>query len=488
MLADVPARLGRNAEAETLLVHCLELAPGFGTARHNLAQVLMLQHRYAESLREVERLKQDNPTSTRSRHLEATLLNRLGDVDRSVAIFREVLDEKPQNAKIWLGHGHASRTAGLLTESVAAYRRAIELAPGFGEAYWSMANLKTFRFTAEDVERMRVQLARNDLSNDDRFHLHFALGKALEDAGDYAQSFAHYAEGNRVRRAAILHDAEAVAEGVRRTKALFTREFIDAMQGCGAPAADPIFILGMPRAGSTLVEQILACHPAVEGTMELPDVGLIARDLGRRTNSGDGRRYPEILATLDDAALRALGRRYLEGTRVQRKTEAPYFTDKMTTNWMHVGLIHLILPNAKIIDARRHPMSCCFSNFKQHFGRGNHFSYDLEELGRYYRDYVDQMAHFDQVMPGRVHRVLYERLVEDTETEVRRLLDYCGLPFEEKCLHFYDNKRPVRTVSSEQVRQPIYRDALEQWKHYELWLGPLQRALGPALETYASSY
>ena len=239
MLADMPARLGRNAEAETLLVHCLELAPGFGTARHDLAQVLMLQHRYAESMREVERLKQDNPTSTRSHHLEAILLNRLGDVDRSVAIFREVLDEKPQNAKIWLGHGHASRTAGLLTESVAAYRRAIELAPGFGEAYWSMANLKTFRFTAEDVERMRVQLARNDLSNDDRFHLHFALGKALEDAGDYAQSFAHYAEGNRVRRAAILHDAEAVAEGVQRTKALFTREFIDAMQGCGAPAADP---------------------------------------------------------------------------------------------------------------------------------------------------------------------------------------------------------------------------------------------------------
>jgi len=487
MLADVPARLRRYADAETLLVQCLELAPGFSTARYNLAQVLLLQHRYPEALREVERLKQANPTNSKTRRLEAVLLERLGEVQRSVEIYRQLLDEAPRDPKLWHSYGHACRTAERRSESVGAYRRAIELAPGFGEGYWGLANLKTFRFAADDVERMRVQLARSDLPIEDRVHFHFALGKALEDAEDYPRSFANYAAGNRLRRSVIVHDAEAVAERVRQTRYLFTREYVDSIRGRGAPAADPIFIVGMPRAGSTLVEQILSSHPAVEGTMELPDIGMIARDLGSRTDSSGVRGYPGILATLDGEELRAFGQRYLEGTRVHRKGGTPCFTDKMTSNWMHVGLIHSILPNAKIIDARRHPMSCCFSVFKQHFGWGNYFSYDLAELGRYYRDYVDLMTHFDQVMPGRVHRVLYERLVDDTETEVRRLLNYCGLPFDEACLRFYETKRTVRTASSEQVRQPIYRDALEQWKHYASWLGPLERALGPVIETHATS-
>lgn len=485
MLADVPARLGRYAEAERLLVHCLDLAPAFGTARHNLAQVLRLQHRFAEALRELRRLDQATVGSD-ARRLEAELMDWLGDVPRSVESYRELLAEFPEDPDLWLSFGHVNRRAVQPAESIAAYRRALALAPSRGELYWSLANLKTFRFERDDVDRMGALLSRDDLSVEDRFHLHFALGKALEDAADYPQSFAHYAEGNRLRRSLIAHDAEAISEKVRRTKHLFTREFIESRGDCGLPAEDPIFILGMPRAGSTLVEQILSSHPSVEGTMELPDIGSIARDLGRRTDSSGVAAYPRILATIDREELRTLGQRYLDDTRAQRRTDAPYFIDKMTSNWMHVGLIRLILPNAKIIDARRHPMSCCFSVFKQHFGWGNLFAYDLAELGRYYRDYVDLMAHFDSVMPGRVHRVQYERLVDDTEVEVRRLLEYCGLPFDEACLRFYENRRAVRTVSSEQVRQPIYRDALEQWTHYEPWLGPLKRALGDVLETYHS--
>jgi tetratricopeptide (TPR) repeat protein len=485
MLAEVAARLGRYRDAETLLVRCLELAPGFSTARHGYALVLQRQDRFADALREVERLLQADPNDTGGRNLKAALLGRLGDVQQSVEIYRQVLDEFPTHPKVWHSYGHALRTAGRQDESIAAYRRTIELSPGYGEACWSLANLKTFRFSTADVERMTRQLDRQDLSVDDRFHFHFALGKALEDAGDYARSFEHYAEGNRLRRTVIDYDADAVSERVRQTKELFTGEFVATRRDVGAPAPDPIFIVGLPRAGSTLLEQILSSHSAVEGTMELPDIGAIARDLGGRTKSGSVSAYPGILATLGQDELRALGERYLEGTRVQRKTDAPLFIDKNPNNWLHVGLIHLILPGAKIIDARRHPMSCCFSVFKQHFARGNRFSYDLGELGRYYRDYVDMMSHFDRVLPGRIHRALYEQVVDDTESEVRRLLEYCGLPFEDACLRFYENERAVRTASSEQVRQPIYRDALEQWTHYRPWLGPLEEALGDVVETHS---
>jgi len=388
---------------------------------------------------------------------------------------------------VWHSYGHALRTTGQQPEAIAAYRRTIELLPSYGEAYWSLANLKTFRFSAGDIEQMQGQLRRTDLAVADRFHFHFALGKALEDAEDFDRSFEHYAEANRLRRSVIVYEADAVSERVEQTKALFTPGFLEAHRGCGAPDPDPIFIVGLPRAGSTLLEQILSSHSAVEGTMELPDIGAIARELGGRTMDNDASAYPGILATLDRDELRALGERFMESTRIQRKTAAPFFIDKNPNNWLHCGLIQLILPNAKIIDARRHPMSCCFSVFKQHFARGNRFSYDLAELGRYYRDYVDLMAHFDLVMPGRIHRAIYERVVEDTESEVRRLLDYCGLAFEEGCLRFYENERAVRTASSEQVRQPIYRDALEQWTHYQPWLGPLEVALGPALESWSST-
>jgi len=488
MLAEVAARLGRYGDSETLLQRCLELAPGFHAARHNLAVVLHRQNRPADALREVDRLLQGDPGNAGARNLKAAILARIGEVQQSAEIYGRILEEHPGHPKIWQSYGHSLKTAGRQQESIAAYRRSIELAPAFGEAYWSLANLKTFRFSDDDIRAMRDQLAADDAAIEDLFHFHFALGKALEDSGDYAVSFEHYAEGNRLRRSVIDYDAEDLSGYVRRSRALLTEDFFASRRGLGSPAADPIFIVGLPRAGSTLVEQILSSHSLVEGTQELPDLGVIARQLAGRKKRSEPSLYPEAMTGLGADELRALGERYLEQTRIQRRTALPFFIDKMPNNWEHLALIHLILPNAKVIDARRHPMSCCFSVFKQHFARGQRFSYDLGELGRYYRDYVDLTAHIDSVLPGRVHRVHYERMVEDTEGEVRRLLDYCGLPFEESCLRFYENERAVRTASSEQVRRPIYRDALEQWIHYEPWLGPLRDALGPVLTGYPDAH
>ena len=484
MLAEVAARLGRLGDAEALLERCLELAPGFSAARQNYALVLHRQNKTLEALAEVDRLLAEDPRNPGSRNLKAVALSRIGEYEQSLRVYREVLAEYPKQAKVWMSYGHALKTAGQRQESIDAYRASIGLAPNLGEAYWSLANLKTFRFDGTDIAAMRAQLERGDLSVEDRFHFHFALGKALEDAHDYATSFEHYAEGNRLRRSVVHYDADRTSAIVRRSRALFSGSFFSDRAGAGARDADPIFVIGLPRSGSTLVEQILASHSLVEGTMELPDVTAIVQGLNDSRAHDAASRYPEVVQSLGRDELQALGARYLRQTRIQRKTSAPFFIDKMPNNWAHVGLIHLMLPNAKIIDARRHPLSCCFSGFKQHFARGQHFSYSLEDIGRYYRDYVELMAHFDQVLPGRIHRVIYERMVEDTETEVRRLLEYCGLPFEDGCLRFYENERAVRTASSEQVRQPIFRDSVEQWRNYEPWLGPLKVALGPALETY----
>lgn len=487
MLAEVAARLGRYEDAEALLTRGLELAPGFAAARHNYAVVLHRLNKSSAALAEIDRLLAVEPRNPGFRNLRAAVLARIGEFDEAIRAYAEVLADYPGNARMWMSYGHALKTAGRRDDCIEAYRKSLELAPGLGEAWWSLANLKTFRFTEADRAAMRAQLTRADLTPEDRFHFHFALGKALEDAALYEESFGHYAEGNRLRRKGVPYDANETTSHVRRTRALFTPAFFAERRGWGAPAPDPIFIVGLPRAGSTLVEQILSCHSQVEGTMELPDVIGIARRLGGRQRKSEASKYPEVLATLDEVQLRALGAQYLAQTRIQRKTAAPRFIDKMPNNWAHVGLIHLMLPNAKIIDARRHPMSCCFSGYKQHFARGQHFTYGLEDIGRYYRDYVGLMAHFDAVLPGRVHRVIYERMVEDTETEVRRLLEYCGLPFEDACLRFYENDRAVRTASSEQVRQPIFRDAVEHWRHYEPWLGPLEAALGPVLEAYPAA-
>ncbi|HEV7631485.1 MAG TPA: sulfotransferase [Steroidobacteraceae bacterium] len=484
MLAEVAARLGRYGDAENLLARCLELAPGFRAARHNYAVVLHRQSKSGEALTELRTLLRDEPRNPGYRFLHAALLARIGDYEDSLQVYADVLADYPNQAKVWMSYGHALKTVGKERESIDAYRKTIELAPTFGEAYWSLANLKTFRFTATEVDAMRAQLANARLDHEDRFHLHFTLGKACEDDGRYRESFDHYAEGNRLRRVSLGYDAAETTEHLRRSKALFTPGFFAARAGWGATVPDPIFIVGLPRSGSTLIEQILSSHSLVEGTMELPDVQGIARELGGRRLRSEPSKYPEVLAELTAAQLQALGQRYLQQTRIQRKTSAPFFIDKMPNNLAHVGLIHLMLPNAKIIDARRHPLGCCFSAFKQHFARGQGFSYSLADVGHYYRDYVELMAHFDRVLPGRVHRVFYEDMIDDTEGEVRRLLAYCGLDFEEACLHFHRNERAVRTASSQQVRQPIYRDAVEQWRNYDSWLDPLKRALGPVLERY----
>jgi tetratricopeptide (TPR) repeat protein len=483
MLAEVAARLGRYADAEALLARCLELAPNFHSARHNYAVSLMRQGRPEAALPQIEQLLKAEPRNLNYVSLQAAVLAAVGEYARALAIYRQVLKQYPGNARIWMSYGHALKTAGEAAEGIDAYRRAVQLDAGLGEVWWSLANLKTYRFDEDDLAHMRAQLERAELAVADRFHFHFALGKALEDREQYAASFEHYREGNRLRRSEIHYDRRRTGEHVARSKAFFTPALFGARAGSGAAAADPIFVVGLPRSGSTLIEQILASHSQVEGTMELPDVPALAQAVGARARA-DKLGYPQALGPLTHAQLRELGEEYLARTRIQRKTARPYFIDKLPNNFLHVGLIQLMLPNARIIDARRHPLGCCFSAFKQHFARGQAFTYDLAELGAYYRSYVELMAHFDAVLPGRVHRVLYEDMVQDTEREVRRLLEYCGLPFEPACLRFYENERAVRTASSEQVRQPIYREGVEQWRHFEPWLAPLKEALGAVLESY----
>jgi predicted Zn-dependent protease len=475
MLAELAMRAARWEDAAALLERCLALAPDFAAARHSYALALHEQHRTKEARAQIEQLLSGEPGNPVYLNLKANVLGRGGDHAAAISAFESVLADYPSNPRIWMAYGDALKTAGRSDDGIAAYRRSVEIAPGFGEAWWSLANLKTYRFAPGDVEAMQARLERADATDDDRLHLHFALAKALEDAERFEESFAHYAEGNRIRRAGIAYDAAATSEFVRRMLTLFTGEFVAQRHGWGCEAADPIFIVGLPRSGSTLVEQILASHSAVEATMELPDVAVLARSLAGRT------RYPDVLAQLDADACRALGERYMRQTRLHRKRGTARFVDKMPNNWMHAGFIHLMLPNARIIDVRRDPMACCWSCYRQHFARGQHYTYSLEELGRFYRDYVALMAHFDAVLPGRVLRVSYERLVEDTETEVRRMLAHCGLSFETSALRHFEGTRAVATASSEQVRRPVYREALEQWRHFEPWLGPLRDSLGPDL-------
>ncbi len=478
MLAELAARLGRYADSEALLARCLELAPSFGAARHNYAYILQRQNRPLESLAEAERILADEPHDPNGRNLKAGALVQVGRYDEAVRLYEGLLQQFPTQPKAWLNYGHALKTEGRGKDSAAAYRRCAELAPSFGEAYWSLANLKTARFGEAEIAAMEEQVRRGDLSDDDRLHFHFALGKACEDLARDAEAFAHYEAGNRIRRAQLGYDAEDTSRRVARMIETCSPALLERRTGSEAP--DPIFIVGLPRSGSTLVEQILASHSAIEGTMELPDLPAMAKRLGERKSRGDASLYPEILADLAGDELQALGEDYLARTRIQRREGRPFFIDKLPNNFLHIGLIHLILPKARIIDVRRHPMAACFSGFKQHFARGQAFSYGLEDIGRYYRDYVGLMDHIDRVLPGRVHRVLYERLVADTEGEVRRLLDYCGLPFEEACLKFHETERSVRTASAEQVRSPIYTSGLDHWRRFESWLGPLREALGPA--------
>lgn len=484
MLAESLIRVRKYEEAMEWLERVLERAPDFDAARQNYAVVLNRVGRPAEALAEIEILLDRSPHEQILHDMKAVIQGRLGDFDSAIATYKGMLEKRSDQPEVWLGYGHALKTAGRAADAIAAYRRAAELRPGFGAAWWSLANLKTMRFTRAEVSVMRMELTRDDIDDEARSHFEFALGKAYEDLGEDAEAFAHYSKGNALRRRQVSYDADAASERVRYACRLYTTDFFAKRAGSGRQDPDPIFVVGMPRAGSTLVEQILSSHPLVEGTAELPAIIAITQDLRQREKASETVSYHDVLAKLGADELLALGERYMRRTRSQRRDGKPYFTDKMPNNFAHVGLIHLILPRAKIIDVRRHPLACCFSNFKQSFARGQTFSYDFSDLGRYYRDYVELMAHFDNVLPGRVYRVIYEDLVVNTETVVRRMLEYCGLAFDERCLRFFENDRAVRTASSEQVRKPIYRDGVNHWHRFEKWLDPLKASLGPVLASY----
>jgi tetratricopeptide (TPR) repeat protein len=480
MLAELAARLGRMNDASVLLTRALELAPQFHPARFARSLLLSRRGKPLEAIADVDDLLAIAPDNLGYLNLKASILVRLGEYEEARATYERVLADGREHPKVLMSLGHTLKTAGRTQEGIDAYRRSIAVAPTLGESWWSLANLKTFRFSAADIASMQAALATPNLSDEDRLHLHFALAKAFEDDADIAQSFEHYSQGNRLRRAQTDYSADEIHGRVERAKALFTPAFFNARRGFGSPAPDPIFIVGLPRSGSTLLEQILASHSMVEGTMELPDIDQIARRFG--IGEGEEKRRP--LVDLSAEECRALGEEYIERTRVQRKLGRPLFIDKMPNNWRQVGLIHLILPNAKIIDARRHPVATCFSAWKQHFARGQAFTYDFADLARYYADYVAFMAHVDAVLPGRVLRVIHERLVGDPEAEVRRVLDRLGLPFEQGCLDFHMNDRAVRTASSEQVRRPISTQGLDQWRNYETQLQPLITELTPVLDTW----
>ncbi len=473
MLAELAARIGRWRDSEALLRRAIEIAPAFTAARANLALVLGRTGRPAEALELLDAIFEAEPEELGHWNLKAATLGRLGDFDDAIALYEQVLERSPQQPRVWLSYGHMLKTVGRQADAIAAYRRSIAIKPALGEAWWSLANLKTVRFDAGDVAAMEQALATAALEADDRLHLHFALGKAMHDASRAEEAFTHYAEGNAMRLEQQPYRPGEITSFVDRCIATFTAEaFAERAGGCEAP--DPIFIVGMPRAGSTLVEQILASHSLVEGTSELPDIPMLA---------GKGGGYPGGTLALSLDERRSLGEEYLRRTSVQRRTDRPFFIDKLPNNWLFVPFIQLILPNARIIDVRRHPLACCLSNFRQHFARGQAFTYDLEHVGRYYSDYVRLMAHVDEVLPDRVHRVIYESLVDDTEAEVRALLRHCGLEFEPACLEFHKTERAVRTASSEQVRRPIYRDATAEWQAYERHLDPLKDVLGPVLES-----
>jgi tetratricopeptide (TPR) repeat protein len=481
LMADVLARRGELAGAEALLIHCLEAAPRLHLARQSLALVLHRQGRHAEALEELGRLLSREPRNTRCRAVKAAILTETGDYAAAADVTAALLEDFPDQPQAWIVQGNGLRTLGRIDEATQAFRRAIALDPARADAWWSLANLKAFRFDAADRAEMTARLS--DADAPDQSLLHFALAKADEDEGRHAEAFVHYVRANALQRQLRPYDADATTALVRRSQALFTPRFFAERAGWGDPAPAPIFIVGLPRSGSTLVEQILASHPEVEATRELMDIQAMADWAAAQAPQ---RPYPAPLAGLPREAFAQLGEDYLDRTRAQRRLGRPRFIDKAPWNFQHIGLIRLMLPNARIVDVRRHPLDGCVSAFRQHFASGFDFAYDLGDLGRYYADYVALMAHYDAVLPGHVTRVIYEDLVADTEAEVRRLLAALGLPFEAACLRFFENRRPVATPSSEQVRRPINTDGVGAWRRFEPWLDPLKAALGPVLAAYPS--
>jgi len=475
-------------DAEILLAALLQLAPEYRAARREYAEVLVELHKYPEARRQLELLMADAPEERFLKMLYASTAVGLGEQQRAVELYKDLLRDMPEDADVHLSLAHALKTLGQRDAAIAEYREAARCRLSFGDAYWSLANLKTYRFDEVELTRMQELEADPALTTEDRYHLSFALGKALEDRGEFAESFRYYALGNAAKRIESKYRPEIIEDNTRRQIQVCSREFFMQRRGWGASDADPIFIIGLPRSGSTLIEQVLASHSQVEGTQELANVQQIVANLRGRDPDPKNPRYPAILAHLQPEDYRQLGEKYIADTRVYRggpgAAPTAYFIDKMPNNFRHLGLIHLMLPNARIIDARREPMACCFSNLKQLFAQGQEFTYSIEDIARYYRTYLQLTRHWDSVLPGKVLRVMHEDVVEDLEGNVRRLLEFCGLEFEPQCIEFHKTVRSVRTASSEQVRQPISREGLEQWKHYEPWLDPLKQALGPALTDY----
>ena len=468
-------------DADILLEAVLELAPDYRAARYDYAIALLRRHKHSQAVAELEKLLQLEPANRVYRTSYATANVGLGEHERALALYRELLVDAPPGAhagELHLSVAHSLKALGRQPEAIDAYRAAAAARPRYGDAYWSLANLKTYRFPEDEISRMRADEAADGTSLVDRFHLCFALGKAFEDRGDYAESFRYYERGNALKKSQTRYRPEPVERNTRLQKSICTREFFEARRAVGSQDPSPIFIVGLPRSGSTLLEQILASHSKVEGTMELADIPRMVLELQGREPEDDNPHYPRVLEKLTPDDFLRLGEKYIADTRVYR-TDKPLFIDKMPNNFRHIGLIHLILPNAKIIDARRNALACCFSNFKQLFASGQDFTYGLEDIGRYYRTYVELMAHWDSVLPGRILRVEHEAVVDDLESNVRRILEFCGLEFEPQCVEFYKTERSIRTASSEQVRQPIFKEGIDQWRNFEPWLGPLKEALGP---------
>jgi len=476
LLARAQIRLGRREEGAALLENCLQSAPDFALARYNYANLLFKLGKFDDALAQLDILLAGDATNPLYRQMKGDVLLSTGQGGETLELFRALADENPGRAECWVNFGHALRAAGLRQESTQAYRKALECRPSYGLAYWSIANLKAVDFRDDEMQAMQAELEKSDATATDRVYIGFALGKGFEDRKRFEKSFEHYARANALMRAQLRYDPEANSGLVAESKALFTRSFFKARSQAGSRAADPIFVLSLPRSGSTLVEQILSSHPEIEGAGELSDIQTLSRRLAGRSGG-----YPRCLADFDPAQFTAMGEAYLESTRVHRKLGRSFFVDKKPANLHHIGLIHLIFPNAKIVDVRRHPAACCLSGFKSHFTTARP---NLAEFGRFYRDYVELLAHFDAVLPGRIHRVFYENLVADPEAEVRKLLAYLGLPFDEACLRFHENRRSVLTPSSEQVRRPISAEGVEHWRNYEPWLGALLKSLGTALTAY----
>src|ERR1700722_10928480 len=485
LLAQIGMKLDAVDHAEYLLEKVLLLAPDYQAARYEYAIALLARHKHVRAREEMERLLETDPNNRVYRTAHATICAGMGDYARALPRYREVLAETPHDAELHLSVAYALKTMGRTDAAIESYRAAAAARAHYGEAYWSLANLKTYRFTDAEIARMRAAEASPNIQPVDRYHFCFALGKALGDGGEYAESFTLYERGNALKKAECRYRPEPLERNARLQVSVCTREFFAARQGVGCPDRSPIFIVGLPRSGSTLVEQILASHSQVEGTMELADIPRLVQELRGRETQGSIPRYPGILSKLGAEEFTRMGERYLNDTLVYRagKPGAPdgvsFFIDKMPNNFRHLGLIHLILPNAKIIDARREPLACCFSNFKQLFASGQQFTYSIDDITRYYRMYVELMAHWDAALPGKILRVDHESVVEDLETNVRRMLEFCGLDYEPACLDFHKTKRSVHTASSEQVRQPIFKDGLDQWRHFEPWLEPFKAALGP---------